>query len=230
MDHRIWIAEALAEDLAGRNAANQRLVECVVHHHLVGVDRAATSLLADAQRVERGEGVGAELDAGADLAELRRLLEYLHLKALAYQRERGGDAADATAGDEDRKRSRRPVHEVLLSVNQSLNRRGVASAQDIATAISYGSGLRWALLGPFLNLHASGGPGGITQLLQHLGPAQREWARDLGTYPETDDYIKPIAEGVKAELDTYDFNEMLRQRDKLLVELLAAKKKLSQIP
>src|SRR5439155_9378440 len=112
----------------------------------------------------------------------------------------------------------------------SLVQRGVASVEDIDTAISYGPGLRWALLGPFLNLHASGGPGGITHVLEHLGPAQREWTKDLASYPETDDYIEPIAEGVKNELKNFDFTEMLHQRDKLLVQLLAAKEKCSQIP
>lgn len=112
----------------------------------------------------------------------------------------------------------------------SLVQRGVASVEDVDAAISYGPGLRWALLGPFLNLHASGGPGGITHVLQHLGPAQREWARDLGMYPETDDYIESIASGVDAELRLYDFPEMLRQRDELLIQLLDAKRSLSQIP
>src|SRR5690606_31675808 len=34
---------------------------------------------------------------------------------------------------------------------------GVASVGDIDAAIAHGPGLRWALLGPFLNLHLSGG-------------------------------------------------------------------------
>jgi 3-hydroxyacyl-CoA dehydrogenase len=112
----------------------------------------------------------------------------------------------------------------------SLVQRGVASVEDIDTAIAYGPGLRWALLGPFINLHASGGDGGITHLLQHLGASQREWARDLGKYPETDDYIQQIAQGVDAELEGRDFPGMLRQRDELLVQLIAAKTTKSQIP
>ncbi|WP_168790641.1 3-hydroxyacyl-CoA dehydrogenase NAD-binding domain-containing protein [Paraburkholderia aromaticivorans] len=112
----------------------------------------------------------------------------------------------------------------------SLVQRGVASVEDIDAAISYGPGLRWALLGPFLNLHASGGPGGIAHVLRHLGPAQREWAKDLGTYPETDDYIESIAKGVDIELQSYDFPEMLRQRDQLLIQLIETKRNLSQIP
>lgn len=112
----------------------------------------------------------------------------------------------------------------------SLVQKGVASVEDIDTAIAYGPGLRWALLGPFINLHASGGAGGITHLLQHLGASQREWARDLGQYPETDDYIQQIAQGVDAELQGRDFAELLRERDELLVQLIAAKAKKSQLP
>lgn len=107
---------------------------------------------------------------------------------------------------------------------------GVTSVEDIDTAISYGPGLRWALLGPFLNLHASGGDGGITHVLEHIGPAQREWARTLGTYPETDDYIPVMAEGVAAEPKNYNWSETLDERDEMLIDLIVAKNKKSQIP
>ena len=33
--------------------------------------------------------------------------------------------------------------------------QGIASVEDVDTAIAHGPGLRWALLGPFLNLHPS---------------------------------------------------------------------------
>jgi carnitine 3-dehydrogenase len=52
----------------------------------------------------------------------------------------------------------------------------------------------------------------------------------LGHYRETDDYIKPIANGVEEELKRHDFAVTLRQRDELLVKLIAAKKQASQIP
>jgi carnitine 3-dehydrogenase len=112
----------------------------------------------------------------------------------------------------------------------SLVERGVVSVKDIDTAIANGPGLRWALPGPFLNLHASGGPGGITHTLQHLGPPMREWARDLGVYPASDDYIAPVAQGVAEELKGYDFQATLRERDELLVNLIAAKKETKHIP
>jgi carnitine 3-dehydrogenase len=106
----------------------------------------------------------------------------------------------------------------------------VASVRDIDTAISNGPGLRWALLGPFLNLHASGGDGGIIQLLRSLGPGMREFARTLGDYPATDDYIEVMADGVAEELAGYDWQQMLYQRDQLVVQLLPAKKEQPQIP
>ena len=58
--------------------------------------------VAQADLVERAEDVGAELDAGADLLELGRLLEHAHRKALARQRIGRRQAADAAAGDQER--------------------------------------------------------------------------------------------------------------------------------
>ena len=112
----------------------------------------------------------------------------------------------------------------------SLVERGVATVEDIDTAISNGPGLRWAVLGPFLNLHASGGRGGIRHILEHLGAAQREWSEDLGGFPETDDYITTLVNGVHEELEGFDFAATLRRRDELLVDLIAAKKSSSEIP
>jgi hypothetical protein len=54
--------------------------------------------------------------------------------------------------------------------------------------------------------------------------------RDLGSYPDTDDYIAPIAAGVVDELTGYDFEETLKQRDALLVDLLFAKQSAQEMP
>ena len=101
VDHRVRIGEALAKGGAGRDLADQRLVDRVHHHHPIGVDRAAARPLADAERVEGGEGVGRELHASADLADLGRLLEHLDAKAALRQSERRSQPADASAGDDD---------------------------------------------------------------------------------------------------------------------------------
>ena len=45
--------------------------------------------------------VRSKLHAGADLAQFRRLFEYTHVVAALQQGERGGQAAQPGAGDED---------------------------------------------------------------------------------------------------------------------------------
>ena len=114
VDHGVGVAEAPAKGLARLDAAHQGLVERIVHHHAVGVDGAAAGLLAHAQGIEGVEGVGAELDARANLADLGGLLEHGHVVALAHERQRCRQAADAAAGDDDREVRARRRHGGLL--------------------------------------------------------------------------------------------------------------------
>jgi len=100
---------------------------------------------------------------------------------------------------------------------------GVATVGDIDTAIAQGPGLRWALMGPFMNLHLSGGEGGIAHLLAHLGGPIEDWWRDLGT-PAMDAALQHlVVEGVAQELGTRQAGDLARARDALLIDLLRAK-------
>jgi 3-hydroxyacyl-CoA dehydrogenase len=100
---------------------------------------------------------------------------------------------------------------------------GVATVSDIDTAIAQGPGLRWALMGPFMNLHLSGGEGGIAHLLAHLGGPIEDWWRDLGT-PSMDAALQhQVVDGVAQALGTRQAAELARARDALLIELLRAK-------
>ena len=55
----------------------------------------------EAERVQHAGAVGADLDAGADLLELGRLLVDLDVEPALEQRQRGGQPADAAADDDD---------------------------------------------------------------------------------------------------------------------------------
>jgi len=105
----------------------------------------------------------------------------------------------------------------------SLVERGVASVSDIDAAISQGPGLRWAVLGPFLNQHLSGGPGGIAHVLEHLGPPTERWWRDLGEVTLTPELVQKLVAGVDEELAGTDVAELVTRRDAVLDALLAAK-------
>ena len=107
---------------------------------------------------------------------------------------------------------------------------GVASVSDIDTAIAHGPGLRWALLGPFLNLHLSGGAGGISHLLEHLGPPMEEWWADLGQTKLSAELNKQLIEGVAQELAATDQSSMVAQRDDVLLTLLKLKEESRQLP
>ena len=50
---------------------------------------------------------------------------------------------------------------------------GAVTVAEVDAAIAHGPGLRWALMGPCLLNHLSGGAGGLRHTLDHLGPADR---------------------------------------------------------
>ena len=108
--------------------------------------------------------------------------------------------------------------------------QGVASVADIDAAIAHGPGLRWALLGPFMNLHLSGGAAGIEHLLDHLGGPIEDWWHDLGDPSMTPELKKKVSEGVREMLQGHSETAFVPERDRLLVDLLAAKTESGKLP
>jgi carnitine 3-dehydrogenase len=106
--------------------------------------------------------------------------------------------------------------------------QGIASVEDLDTAIAQGPGLRWALLGPFLNLHLSGGAGGIAHVLEHLGPPLESWWAELGNVTLNEDLKTAISRGVAEELSDADLGDLNHHRDDLLLALLQLKAALSE--
>lgn len=108
--------------------------------------------------------------------------------------------------------------------------QGIASVEDVDTAVAHGPGLRWALLGPFLNMHLSGGAGGIAQVLEHLGPPIESWWRDLGHVTLNEQLNAAIARGVTDELGGADLAHLTSQRDDVLLALLQLKADADRLP
>lgn len=109
-----------------------------------------------------------------------------------------------------------------------LVKEGVATVKDIDTAISEGPGLRWALFGPFMNLHLSGGDGGIRHFLENLGPPLESWIKTLGKISIDDDLINVLAEGVKDLLKEKNLSQLIEERDRLLQELKRLNKNMKE--
>ena len=102
---------------------------------------------------------------------------------------------------------------------------GVASVEDVDAAIAQGPGLRWALLGPFANLHLSGGEGGIGALFgKPLWQATEAMWRDLGSVSVDAALAETVVAGVASELAAGGGQErVVRARDAALLALLRAK-------
>ena len=105
-----------------------------------------------------------------------------------------------------------------------LVRSGVASVADVDAAIAQGPGLRWALLGPFLNLGLSGGEGGIAHMLAHLGPPTEAMWRELGTATLDATTQQMVRDGVGDALEGEDIEAIRGRRDQALLALLASKR------
>lgn len=112
----------------------------------------------------------------------------------------------------------------------SLVDRGVATVADIDTAIAHGPGLRWALLGPFVLQHLSGGPAGLAHTLEHLGPPMVDWWEAMSTPRLTPELTAAAVSGVEDELASVDQEAMVAERDALLIDLLAAKAAAEHLP
>jgi carnitine 3-dehydrogenase len=113
----------------------------------------------------------------------------------------------------------------------NLVRAGVASVADVDAAIAHGPGLRWSLLGPFMNLHLSGGAGGVGALFgKPLWQATEGMWRDLGSVTVDADLGARVVAGVSDELGERDLTEVIRQRDEALVKLLKLKSQQNALP
>ena len=104
--------------------------------------------------------------------------------------------------------------------------QGVVDVADSDTAVCWGPGLRWGVMGPNLLFHLGGGQGGMQHFLgQFTGPLAAWW-KDLGTITEFSPEVKQtILEGVQAEAGNRSIEELGRERDTMLLDLLATRAK-----
>jgi carnitine 3-dehydrogenase len=102
--------------------------------------------------------------------------------------------------------------------------KGIADPEDVDAALVQGPGLRWAIMGAHMVYHLGGGPGGIRDYLQHLGPSQvRRWS-SLGQSDLTPELCDLISEGVERETSSMNVAELEALRDKSLAAVLKSRR------
>ena len=97
---------------------------------------------------------------------------------------------------------------------------GLASVADVDTAIAYGPGLRWALMGPHQIFHLAGGEGGMGDFLEHFGPPIESWWRTLRRPQLTPEIKQALIDGCDEEAAGRSVGELAAERDALLLDLL----------
>jgi 3-hydroxyacyl-CoA dehydrogenase len=103
---------------------------------------------------------------------------------------------------------------------------GVLDVADADTAVCWGPGLRWGLMGPNLLFHLGGGQGGIQHFMNHRSGPVSTWWKDLGTITELTPQIRQtIIDGVLKEAGGRPIEELEQERDTMLLELLAMRAK-----
>lgn len=103
-----------------------------------------------------------------------------------------------------------------------LVREGVASVEDVDTAISSGPGLRWAVLGPTLTFHLGADEGGIASFCNRYTASFNRWWDDLGDIRLDDETAGLLAAGVAESERAADVAALTEDRDQRLTAVIQA--------
>src|ERR1700745_4314193 len=101
---------------------------------------------------------------------------------------------------------------------------GVVSAADVDTALSWGPGLRWGVMGNLMLNHLGGGPGGIEHFFQQFSGPMTAWWKTLGSPVLTPETQKTLIDSVHAEVGSVTIEELEAERDEVLLGLLELRK------
>jgi 3-hydroxyacyl-CoA dehydrogenase len=102
---------------------------------------------------------------------------------------------------------------------------GVVSAADVDTALCWGPGLRWGIMGNMMLNHLGGGPGGIEHFFQQFTGPMTAWWKTLGSPVLTPDVQKKLIDSVHAEAGSRSIDELAAERDEVLLGLIELRKR-----
>jgi len=102
---------------------------------------------------------------------------------------------------------------------------GVVSAADVDTALSWGPGLRWGVMGNLMLNHLGGGPGGIEHFFQQFSGPMTAWWKTLGSPVLSADVQRKLIDGVHTEVGSRTIAELEAERDEILLGLIELRTK-----
>ena len=102
---------------------------------------------------------------------------------------------------------------------------GVLSAADADTALSWGPGLRWGIMGNMMLNHLGGGQGGIEHFFHQFAGPVTAWWKSLGQPELTPEVQKKLIDSVHAEVGSRTIEELEAERDEILLGLIELRTK-----
>src|SRR6516165_3717202 len=105
---------------------------------------------------------------------------------------------------------------------------GVVSVADVDTALCWGPGLRWGIMGQVLLNHLGGGQGGIEHFFQQFTGPMTAWWKVLGTPELTPEVQKKLIDGVHAEVGARTISELEAERDEILLGLIELRRQVAE--
>jgi 3-hydroxyacyl-CoA dehydrogenase len=106
---------------------------------------------------------------------------------------------------------------------------GVVSAADVDTALSWGPGLRWGIMGNMMLNHLGGGPGGIEHFFAQFSGPMTAWWKTLGSPVLTPEVQKKLIDSVHAEVSSRTIGDLAAERDEVLLGLLELRAKAEKV-
>jgi 3-hydroxyacyl-CoA dehydrogenase len=102
---------------------------------------------------------------------------------------------------------------------------GVVSAADVDTALCWGPGLRWGVMGNMMLNHLGGGQGGIEHFFQQFTGPMTAWWNVLGQPVLTPEVQKTLIDSVHAEVGSRSVDDLAAERDEILLGLIELRSK-----
>jgi 3-hydroxyacyl-CoA dehydrogenase len=97
---------------------------------------------------------------------------------------------------------------------------GVVSVADVDSALCWGPGLRWGIMGQVLLNHLGGGQGGMEHFLEQFTGPLTAWWNVLGSPQLTPELQQKLIAGVHAEVGSRSIDDLAAERDEVLLGLL----------
>lgn len=155
------------------------------------------------------EVVGGESTSADTIEKAQAIYRSLGMHPLHVRKEIDGHLSDR-------------LLEALWRENLHLVNDGIATTGELDDAITYGPGLRWALMGTNLTYHLAGGDVGMRHMLEQFGPALKlPWTK-LEAPDLNDVLIDRMVAGTQEQAANRSVKELEQLRDNCLVSIMEA--------